>query len=47
MTLGRAPQQADLWRSTAGFCEGRAPFTAGVALALRIAIVSGELGQAL
>src|SRR5512143_913262 len=23
MTLGRAPQQADLWRSTAGFCEGR------------------------
>ena len=23
MTLGRAPRQADLWRSTAGFCEGR------------------------
>jgi hypothetical protein len=23
MTLGRAPQQADLWRSTAGFCEGQ------------------------
>jgi hypothetical protein len=23
MTLGRAPLQADLWRSTAGFCEGR------------------------
>jgi hypothetical protein len=23
MTLGRAPRQADLWRSTADFCEGR------------------------
>jgi hypothetical protein len=23
MTLGKAPRQADLWRSTAGFCEGR------------------------
>ena len=23
MRLGRAPRQADLWRSTADFCEGR------------------------